>query len=76
VAAGAIQPGRIRTIRVFEAHNVPILHRCTINGISGVDLECGVVIIQPIVSCHRGGCPKKKKDLDSLHCKLNLVVER
>ena len=61
VAAREIQPGGVRTIRVFEAHNVTILHRRTINGVSGVDHECSVTVGQPAVSRHREGCPRETK---------------
>ena len=49
------QPGTVRTVRVFEAHHVTILHRSPIISVLGVDLESDVRIGQPVISCHGTG---------------------
>ena len=46
------QPGAVGTVRVFEAHYITVLHRCTIISVLGVDLEGRVGIGQPGASCH------------------------
>ena len=55
-AVGVVsQPGAVGTVRIFEAHHITVLYRCTIISVLGVDLESGVGIGQPGASCHRTG---------------------
>ena len=51
-AAGVVQPGVVRAIRVLKADHITILHRGTIHCVSGKDLESGVIVAQPVVSAH------------------------
>lgn len=49
------QPSTVEGVRVFEAHNITVLHRGTINSVLGEDLESDVVVVEPVVPYHRAG---------------------
>ena len=56
-----IQPRTTTPVGKSEAHDIPILHRSTIHCIPGEDLEDGVRVAEPMVSCEVTGYPEKKK---------------
>ena len=62
IAAVTVQPGTVKSVWVFEGHDITILHRSTISGVLGKDLERYVVIVEPVVSRQRADCPVGKKD--------------
>ena len=55
-----IQPGTVEGVRIFEAHNITVLHRATITSIPWEDLESDAVVGEPVVPCQFAVCPKEK----------------
>ena len=55
VAAIVRHPVTGGVVGIFKAHNVTILHRCTIHSVSGVNLESGVRVVKPLVPSNCAG---------------------
>ena len=50
IAAVTVQPGTVKSVRVFEGHDITVLHRSTISGVLGKDLKRYVIVDEPLVS--------------------------
>ena len=60
VAVVVVQPVTVATKHVLEAHHISVLHRVTINSVSGEDLECEPTVTEPAVSFYRADLSVKE----------------
>lgn len=62
IAAVMVQPGAVIGVRVFEGHDITVLHRGTISSVPGKDLERYVIVDEPAVTREWAGRSVEKEN--------------